>query len=353
MKINDWVHKSTKAVVPAVEASDAVSAPAQHQQLDNVSPMVSDSSTQSLLSQKRSAEPHADAVSKSSRKLRPTDQLRRFMRPQAATSTTTQILESRHIGNNDADLDEQPDPAAVALTRKILDILIEYYPHKLVSVQLKTLFAEYEARSKELDCNSLDLLSSDIVRRWVSFAWEFVVSCMKDNRLPKFKAYDERWGLYVDILNARALADKTSTMAYGGMTACAHGFHGRIIHRHQNAAYRAKEGTLHYKMYDLPGTKSEFFVFAVYSRSDNVAKIVVGEAVMIAMLGLYENEDYYKLLKGLHVPMAMAGLHEPRVGLNADLGLRYTYGVDEDDAGCTDTCRCKSGARLRAGTSDK
>lgn len=106
------------------------------------------------------------------------------------------------------------------------------------------------------------------------------------------------------------------TKIYGGMTACQKGFHGRITDGHLSPAFRMHHPSMHYTMYDLPGTTSCFYIWAPYGRNEDVAEIVVGEAVMIGLLGLYENQDYYNILKGLNIPSCISGIHCPLVGLN-------------------------------------
>ena len=83
---------------------------------------------------------------------------------------------------------------------------------------------------------------------------------------------------------------------------------------------------MHYTMMDLPGTISKYYIFTAYDRSDAKAEVILGEAVIIGLLGLYEDQHYYSLLKGLGIPMCIEGLHTPMHGLNRDPGMRYHSG---------------------------
>ncbi|KAK5098901.1 hypothetical protein LTS08_006280 [Lithohypha guttulata] len=82
---------------------------------------------------------------------------------------------------------------------------------------------------------------------------------------------------------------------------------------------------------DIPGTASQFYIFAIFTRDEPVEKIVVGEGVMIGSCGLYEDEKYYKALCDLGVPVALQGLHHPIQGLNKDAGLKYAFRSNDKD----------------------
>lgn len=57
--------------------------------------------------------------------------------------------------------------------------------------ELRQLLTAYNALAQAIpDKDPLELLSVSLIRRWVPYAWDFVTSCMEDNRLPKIYVGD-------------------------------------------------------------------------------------------------------------------------------------------------------------------
>ncbi len=100
------------------------------------------------------------------------------------------------------------------------------------------------------------------------------------------------------------------------------GLRARIGH-HLNPMFRATHPSFHYTMMDLPGTVSQFFIFARCPASKSLGFMLVAEAVMIAVLALYELPSYLKTLASLGIPAAISGRNNPLVGLNLEAGLRF------------------------------
>lgn len=169
--------------------------------------------------------------------------------------------------------------------------------------------------------NNLESLANRVVDRWEAGAWELVESKMQDNNLPLYDLEDESWGLYLDFLRVKRLWGLPEHLkVYGGMTVAKHGFKDRILRCHMVQWYRNTHPSLHYTMYDLPDTDSQFYVWARYPRNVRVEEVVIGEAVMIGLLGLYETPGLYTRLAGIGVPSCMSGMHRPIIGLNRDAG---------------------------------
>lgn len=153
-------------------------------------------------------------------------------------------------------------------------------------------------------------------------AWEFVVSRMTVNNLPKYNRERSK-GLYLDVLRVVGLRGNLAahSKVYGGMGAGVDGMYGRIVTQHQNLRFRLSHPSFHYTLLDLPDTDSTFYVFARFSDTGTKATAMVGEGVMISLLGLYEQKSFYDLLAGCGVLMCLQGIHRPIIGLNRDAGM--------------------------------
>ncbi|KAK5071015.1 hypothetical protein LTR64_007518 [Lithohypha guttulata] len=218
------------------------------------------------------------------------------------------------------DHDEPLPPGALSMVVNVLRLIQEQpsWMPQLVP-ELRQLLAEYEALSKETpNTNPLELLGESLIRRWVPHAWDFVTSYVKQLRgLDGMLPVHEK--------------------AYGGMTACLDGFDYRVFDNHDNPHWRQSHSSLHYAMLELPDTQNDFYYFATYPRGMNessyIPEIVVNEGVMISVNGLYEDDAFYKTLKGCGVPMCINGVHEPCIGLNRDPGFKYAHFKDVS-SGC-------------------